>query len=84
MPNAFSKGPTAPRTDQEQQLTELVRRRAQLLDLLVAQRQQMQRLTLTNSAVRLQNWSANCSSDRLKLNEANCVPKKGVKAMRTE
>jgi transposase len=38
--------PSAPRTDQEQQLTELVRRRAQLLDLLVAQRQQLQRLTL--------------------------------------
>lgn len=38
--------PTAPRTDQEQQLTELVRRRAQLLDLLVAQRQQAERLTL--------------------------------------
>jgi transposase len=38
--------PTAPRTEQEQQLTELVRRRAQLLDFLVAQRQQAERLTL--------------------------------------
>jgi transposase len=38
--------PTAPRTDQEQQLTELVRRRAQLLDLLIAQRQQLKGLTI--------------------------------------
>jgi transposase len=37
---------SAPRTDQEQQLTELVRRRAQLMDLLVSQRQQLPRLTL--------------------------------------
>jgi transposase len=37
---------TAPRTDLEQQLTELVRRRVQLLDFLVAQRQQAERLTL--------------------------------------
>jgi transposase len=38
--------PTAPRTEQEQQLTELVRRRVQVLEILVAQRQQAQRLTL--------------------------------------
>jgi len=38
--------PTAPRTDLEQQLTELVRRRVQLLDVLVAQRQQLERLTI--------------------------------------
>jgi len=38
--------PTAPRTDLEQQLTALIRRRAQLLDLLISQRQQLQRLTL--------------------------------------
>jgi transposase len=38
--------PTAPRTEQEQQLTELVRRRAQLLDVLVMQRQQAARLVL--------------------------------------
>lgn len=38
--------PTAPRTEQEQQLAELVRRRVQLLELLVAQRQQAERLTL--------------------------------------
>lgn len=37
---------TAPRTDQEQQLSELVRRRVQILEILVAQRQQAQRLTL--------------------------------------
>jgi transposase len=38
--------PTAPRTDQEQHLSELVRRRAQLIEFLSAQRQQMERLTL--------------------------------------
>lgn len=38
--------PTAPRTELEQQLTELVRRRVQVLEILVAQRQQAQRLTL--------------------------------------
>jgi len=40
--------PTAPRTDQEQQLTELIRRRGQLLDILVAQRQQLESLTLAS------------------------------------
>ena len=43
---ALQPKPTAPRTELEQQLTELVRRRVQLLDCLVAQRQQAQRLTL--------------------------------------
>jgi transposase len=38
--------PTAPRTHQEQHLSELVRRRAQLIEFLSAQRQQMERLTL--------------------------------------
>ena len=42
---ALQPKPTAPRTEQEQQLTELVRRRAQLLEFLVAQRQQAERLT---------------------------------------
>lgn len=37
---------TAPRTEQEQQLTELVRRRVQVLECLVAQRLQVERLTL--------------------------------------
>ena len=37
---------TAPRTEQEQRLAELVRRRVQLLEILVAQRQQAERLTL--------------------------------------
>jgi transposase len=37
---------TAPRTPQEQQLTELIRRRAQLLEFLVAQRQQVEGLTV--------------------------------------
>lgn len=39
--------PTLPRTPEQQQLTELIRRRAQLVDLLVAQRQQAERLTLS-------------------------------------
>jgi transposase len=43
---ALQPKPTAPRTEQEQQLTELVRRRAQVLDILVMQRQQADRLTL--------------------------------------
>jgi transposase len=38
--------PTAPRTTEQQQLTELIRRRVQLLDILVAQRQQVESLTL--------------------------------------
>jgi transposase len=38
--------PTAPRTEQEQHLAELVRRRVQVLETLVAQRQQAERLTL--------------------------------------
>jgi transposase len=43
---ALHPKPTAPRTEQEQQLAELVRRRVQVLEILVAQRQQAQRLTL--------------------------------------
>jgi transposase len=43
---ALQPQPTPARTEQEKQLTELVRRRAQLLEMLVAQRQQAERLTL--------------------------------------
>lgn len=43
---ALRPKPTPARSEREQQLTELVRRRAQLLDTLVAQRQQAERLTL--------------------------------------
>jgi transposase len=43
---ALQPKPTAPRTQTEQQLTELVRRRVQVLEILVAQRQQAQRLTV--------------------------------------
>ncbi len=43
---AFAPKPTLPRTQQEQQLTELTRRRTQLVDLLVAQKQQIKWLTL--------------------------------------
>jgi transposase len=43
---ALQPKPTAPRTEQEQQLTELIRRRVQVLEILVAQRQQAERLSL--------------------------------------
>ena len=43
---ALRPKPTAPRTAQEQQLAELIRRRVQVLEMLVAQRQQAERLTL--------------------------------------
>ena len=43
---ALQPKPTAPRTEQEQQLAELVRRRVQVLAILVAQRQQAERLTV--------------------------------------
>jgi transposase len=43
---ALQPKPTAPRTEQEQQLAELVRRRVQVLETLVAQRQQAERLTV--------------------------------------
>jgi transposase len=43
---ALQPKPTAPRTEQEQQLAELVRRRVQVLEILVAQRQQAERLTI--------------------------------------
>jgi transposase len=45
---AFNPTPTPARSAVEAQLTELVRRRSQLLDLLAAQRQQAQRLTLAS------------------------------------
>ncbi len=43
---ALQPKPTAPRTEQEQQLTELVRRRGQVMDLLVMQKQQAQQAGL--------------------------------------
>jgi transposase len=43
---ALQPKPTTPRTEQEQQLAELFRRRVQVLAILVAQRQQAERLTL--------------------------------------
>jgi len=43
---ALQPKPTAPRTEQEQQLAELVRRRVQVVEVLVAQRQQAERLTV--------------------------------------
>jgi transposase len=43
---ALQPKPTAPRTAQEQQLAELFRRRVQVLEILVAQRQQAERLSL--------------------------------------
>lgn len=43
---ALHPKPTAPRSDVEQQLTELIRRRVQVVALLVAQRQQAAQLTV--------------------------------------
>ena len=43
---ALQPKPTAPRSEQEQQLTELVRRRVQILEILVAQRLQSEHLTV--------------------------------------
>ena len=43
---ALHPKPTTPRTQQEQQLAELVRRRVQVLDILVAQRLQVERLAV--------------------------------------
>jgi transposase len=43
---ALNPKPTASRTEQEQQLAELVRRRVQILEILVAQRLQAERLTV--------------------------------------
>jgi transposase len=43
---ALQPKPTAPRTEQEQQLAELIRRRVQVVEILVAQRQQAERLTV--------------------------------------
>jgi transposase len=45
---AFQPKPTAARTAIEQQLAQLVRRRHQVLEILVTQRQQAQRLTLAS------------------------------------
>ena len=52
---ALQPKPTAPRTAQEQQLAELIRRRVQVVEVLVAQRQQAERLTV--SALRRQAQS---------------------------
>jgi transposase len=43
---ALQPKPTTPRTEQAQQLTELVRRRGQIVDLLVSQRLQSEHLTV--------------------------------------
>lgn len=43
---ALQPKPTAPRTEHEQQPAELIRRRVQVLEILVAQRQQAERLTV--------------------------------------
>ena len=43
---ALHPKPSVPRTEQEQQLAELIRRRVQVLEILVAQRQQAERLTV--------------------------------------
>ncbi len=44
--HALQPKPTAPRTEEERQLAELIRRRVQVLEILLAQRQQAERLTV--------------------------------------
>lgn len=51
----FAPKPTAPRTEQEQQLTELVRRRTQVVELLVSQRQQAEGLRVPGVRRQAQN-----------------------------
>ena len=59
---ALHPKPTAPRTEQEQQLVELIRRRVQVLEILVAQRQQAERLTMPT--LRRQAQSLVCRLER--------------------
>jgi transposase len=69
--------PTAPRTPQEQQLTELIRRRAQLLEILVAQRQQVEGLTLPALKRQAQSLIARLESDLARIQDL-------LKNLRTE
>jgi hypothetical protein len=69
--------PTAPRSPLDQQLTELVRRRVQIVEALVAQRLQAQSLTLPFCGGRPKVWCGGWSrrSNKSKLNSKRCGPR---------
>jgi transposase len=74
---ALQPKPTVPRTEQEQQLAELVRRRGQVLEILVAQRQQAERLTVPGLRRQAQSLVRRLERDLVQL-EAQ------LKALRTQ
>jgi transposase len=61
--------PTPPRTELEKQLTELVRRRAQLIEFLVAQRHQLQLLTLPKLKKQARSLIRRLEADRDEIQE---------------
>jgi len=74
---ALQPKPTAPRTEQEQQLTELIRRRLQVLEILVAQRQRAERLTLPALRRQAQSLVRRLEQDVAQIDEQ-------LKALRTQ
>ncbi len=74
---ALRPKPTAPRTEQEQQLAELVRRRVQVLEILVAQRQQAERLTVSALRRQAQSLVRRLERDVIQIEEQ-------LKALRTQ
>lgn len=74
---ALHPKPTAPRTELEQQLAELVRRRVQVLEILVAQRQQAQRLTVPALRRQAQSLVRRLERDLAQIEEQ-------LKALRTQ
>jgi transposase len=66
---ALQPKPTLPRTEQDQQLAELVRRRIQVLETLVAQRQQAQRLTVPALRRQAQNLARRLEQDVKQIEE---------------
>lgn len=74
---ALQPKPTAPRTEPEQQLAELIRRRVQVLEILVAQRQQAERLTLPALRRQAQSLVRRLERDLKQIEEQ-------LKALRTE
>jgi len=61
---------TAPRTPSQQQLSELVRRRVQILELLVSQRQQAERLTLPSLRRQAKSLVRRLEADLEQIHEA--------------
>jgi transposase len=74
---ALQPKPTAPRTEQEQQLAELIRRRVQVVEILVAQRQQAERLTVPALRRQAQSLVRRLERDRKQIEEQ-------LKALRTQ